>query len=128
MSDGSFVRGTTPPLVIKIKKADLDVTQIDELELTITQLINGVPSSARPVETCKSGFSLIKHLADVTIDAEANTLTYCFTEDETFSFKENDGIALQCRFRVGDNIVATGERRLKAERLLSNRKFDDAST
>lgn len=118
MGDGNFVRGTTPPLVIKLKKTDLLVSEINELELTITQ-----PNKER----CKS-VKMIKHLEDCTIDVEENTLTYFFTEDDTLAFSSDEGIALQCRFKVGDRIVATGEKRIKAERLLSNQKFDGTST
>ena len=54
MATGPILRGTTPPIKIRLKRTDLEVNTIEILELRIWQ----------------EDHELVKHLSDVTIDTD----------------------------------------------------------
>lgn len=64
----SIIRGTNATIQIKIKE-DLDLSTITALELHIFQ----------------AGHPIVKTLSDLTLDAEAQTVTYELTQSESLS-------------------------------------------
>lgn len=112
MDDGRILRGTTPEIVIRPKAVGLDFSQITGVELTF----------------CQGKILLIKGSSDCTIDTEAGTVKYHFLESETLAFdgsKNAPPVEVQLRFKIGEEIVGTGEGIIRFKDLLSNKAFDD---
>lgn len=109
MAKGNLLRGTTPNVIFKFKKDSLDVSEIEAIELTIVQ----------------GNTKYIKDLSQVTVDSEDNSVRYHFTEAETLSFKAKVPVDVQMRFKIGFEIVGTGNVSLIFGELESNKAFDD---
>ncbi|MBO7453603.1 MAG: hypothetical protein J6U54_24990 [Clostridiales bacterium] len=92
MATGPILRGTTPPIKIRLKRTDLEVNTIEILELKIWQ----------------EAHELIKHLSDVTIDTEDNSINYEMTEEETLAFNTKSTAKIRCRFGIGTKRRGTG--------------------
>lgn len=90
----SILQGTTPTLRVRINTEDLLVTDITALELTFRQLANAPQ---------------VKHLNDVTLDAEANRIIYHFTEEETLAFNYSKPLEWQLRIMTTDGEIAGTE-------------------
>ena len=102
----SILQGTTPTLTIAVDQADLQLSEIIELELTFQQ------AQDDPV---------YKHLADVTIDNEANTVSYHFTQEETLTLIPSRQLNWQIRFALPDgNVVGTPIAQIPVSDLISN--------
>ena len=105
MDDGRILRGTTPEIVIRPKAVGLDFSQITGVELTF----------------CQGKILLIKGSSDCTVK-------YHFLESETLAFdgsKNAPPVEVQLRFKIGEEIVGTGEGIIRFKDLLSNKAFDD---
>ena len=101
----SILQGTTPTLTIAVDQDDLQLSEIIELELTFQQVDDPV----------------YKHLADVTIDNEANTVSYHFTQEETLALIPSRMLNWQIRFALPDgNIVGTPIAQITVSDLISN--------
>ena len=102
----SILQGTTPTLTIAVDQNDLLLSNIIELELTFQQ------AQADPV---------YKHMPDVTIDTEANTISYHFTQAETLALIPSRLLNWQIRFALPDgNIVGTPAAQISVSDLISN--------
>lgn len=111
MNEGYVLRGTTPTITIRLKPTDLLVSSIDALELTFSQ-----------------GKTVLKKgLNDCIIDAEENTISYHFLEEETLGFSTVGSVFFQLRFKLGEEIVGTKQSKLLFTDLLSNTKFEDGT-
>lgn len=88
----SILRGTTPDLVIKVKKEDFLVTDVVKLELTVW---NGTRQT-------------IYGLSDVTVDTTENSFGIHFSEEDTLNLDSSKSFKWQmrCMFEDG-NIVGT---------------------
>lgn len=84
-----ILQGTTPSLEIKINTEDFSVGDVIKLELT---MLNG--------ET-----SMTRGLSDMTVDTEANSFTYKFTEAETFALVPKRPLYYQLRFLFADGTI-----------------------
>lgn len=88
----SILQGTTPTLTITIDTDDFAVSDVTKLELT----------------TKHDGTVTSYDLNDVTLDTEANSISYTFTEAETLAMNPDKPLRYQCRFMFSDgSIVGT---------------------
>ena len=104
----AILQGTTPYLRIGIKDSVFQISDVDEIELTLDN----------------AGAKTRKRLADCTIDTENNRLLYHFTEAETLALSLSGHFHFQIRFQIGAEIVGTGERHIDVAELLSGESFD----
>lgn len=101
----SILQGTTPTLIITVDQNDLLLSNIIELELTFQQV----------------GDPVYKHMADVTIDTAANTVSYHFTEEETLALIPTRLLNWQIRFAMPDgNIIGTTIAQISVSDLISD--------
>ena len=99
-----ILQGTTPSLEIKINTEDFSVGDVVKLELTMW---NGDTSA-------KYG------LNDVTVDEDANSIIYRFTEAETLALIPNRSLYYQARFLFADGtIVGTKKEKIEVADLYS---------
>lgn len=99
-----ILQGTTPSLEILVSTDDFLVTDITKLEFLIRY--NMVTDT--------------HGLSDVTIDAEANSIIYTFTEAETLAMVPGKQIKYQLRFMFSDHsIVGTPIMTLEVADLMS---------
>ena len=84
-----ILQGTTPSLEIKINTEDLSVGDVIKLELV---MLNGETTTK-------------KSLSDMTVDTEANSFTYKFTEAETFALVPKRPLYYQLRFLFADGTI-----------------------
>ena len=88
----SILQGTTPTLTLEFEPADLSVANIVGLEFAIKQ----------------QQTVTVYGLSDVTLDAEENTISYTFSEEETLAFVPDILLFVQARVILSDgNIVGT---------------------
>lgn len=98
-----ILQGTTPSLEIKIDPEDFSVGDVTVLELTF-----------------KCGETWTKGLSDVTVDADANSFTYHFTQAETLKLDPRKVLYYQLRFKFQDgSVVGTVKERLNIADLMS---------
>lgn len=101
----SILQGTTPTLTIAVDQDDLLLSDIVELELTFQQV----------------GDPVYKHMPDVTIDTETNTISYHFTQEETLALIPTRLLNWQIRFRMPDgNIIGTTVAQISVSDLISD--------
>lgn len=106
----SILQGTTPSITFNISEDDFAVTDVTKLELVLQ---NG-PTILR------------KGLTDVSVDAEANSITYTFTEAETLALKPQNALNYQLRFAFQDgSIVGTRKASVRVEDLISEAVMSD---
>ena len=99
-----ILQGTTPSIRYPFKKTDLDVTTVTAVELTLEH----------------KGTKTIHGLSDVSVDAEANTITYHFTQAETLALDPFEYLHYQIRCKVTDgNVVGTRKECVKIADLMS---------
>lgn len=100
----SILQGTTPSLAISISAEDFSVSDVTKLELVL-----------------QNGSTVWKKgLTDVTLDAEANSITYTFTESETLQLRPQNSLVYQLRFQFQDgSIVGTKKASLRVDDLIS---------
>jgi hypothetical protein len=98
------MQGTTPTLTLAIDPADFSVSDIVALELAVKQ---------------KNNVTLYS-LADVTLDAEENTISYRFSEIETLTFTPGVWLTVQLRVAFADgNICGSDPMNFGVEDLIS---------
>ena len=103
MSDPmEILDGTTQQLVIKVP-ATVPVANITGIELTFTH----------------KGEKTVYYQDSVTTDAEANTITYNFTEAETLALDPTAGLVWQIRMKSPSGSVGTKPKRIEVITLLS---------
>lgn len=101
----SILQGTTPTLTIAVDQNDLLLSEITDLELAFQQADDPV----------------YKHMSDVSIDTEANTVSYHFTQEETLALIPTRILNWQIRFLLPDgNIVGTPIAQITVSDLISN--------
>ena len=83
-----LIRGTTPTLIVDFSDTEISVTDITQAVLVITQ----------------AGKSRNVFLSDLSVDTEANTISYHFTQAESLALSSGKGLDLQL------DVVANGER------------------
>lgn len=99
-----ILQGTTPKIVIEIDADDLTVGDITKLELGIKH----------------DDVLLIRGLEDVTVDADANSITYALTEAETMAMTPAKYLRVQCRFMLsGGDIIGTEPYLIRVSDLMS---------
>ena len=89
----SILQGTTPTLTLAIDPADFSVSDIVALELAVKQKNN----------------VMLYSLADVTLDAEENTISYRFSEIETLTFIPGVWLTVQLRVCFADGNICGSE-------------------
>lgn len=97
-----ILQGTTPSLTITIPE-EISVSSITALELAFKQMASVT----------------LLHLADVSMDAEANTITYAFTEAQTLALISSAPLMWQLRIETADGIFGTPQGRLNVLDLIS---------
>ncbi len=101
----SILQGTTPTLTIAVDPDDLLLSNIIALELTFQQV----------------GDPVYKYMSDVSIDTEANTISYHFTQEETLALIPTRLLNWQIRFALPDgNIVGTSVAQISVSDLISD--------
>lgn len=99
-----ILQGTTPSLEIKINTEDFSVGDVVKLEMT---MLNGATTAT-------------KSLSDMTVDTEANSFVYKFTEAETLALVPNRPLYYQIRFLFADGtIVGTKPMQIQVANLYS---------
>lgn len=84
-----IMQGTTPELTITIKKTDFLLTDVEKIELVV-----------------QNGNNLTTYTEeDLLLDAEANTVTLAFTEEETAALSRKYQVFVQGRFWLQDGGV-----------------------
>lgn len=96
------LQGTTPSLVIEIPE-QIPVGTITAAELTIKH----------------SGRTTLFHLADLTVDAEDNTISKAFSEQETLALNPVSPLGWQLRIQTPDGIFGTIKQRINVLDLYS---------
>lgn len=97
-----ILQGTTPSLTITIPE-EISVSDITALELAFKQMASVT----------------LLHLTDVSIDTEANTITYAFTEAQTLALIPSAPLMWQLRIETADGIFGTPQGRLNVLDLIS---------
>ena len=101
----SILQGTTPTLTIAVDPADLLLSNINDLELTFQQV----------------GDPVYKHMSDVSIDTDANTISYHFTQEETLALIPTRLLNWQIRFLMPDeNVIGTTIAQINVSDLISD--------
>ena len=101
----SILQGTTPTLTITVNPDDLLLSNILDLELTFQQV----------------GEPVYKHMSDVSIDTEANALSYHFTQEETLALIPTRLLNWQIRFLMPDgNVIGTTIAQINVSDLISD--------
>lgn len=101
-----ILQGTTPTLRL-ILPEDLPVSSLDEVELTLHN----------------AGSTLVKGLADVTLDTEDNAIVYVFSESETLKLSVGTSLVYQLRTRVGSMIQGTKKQAVAVHDLISDKEM-----
>lgn len=101
-----ILQGTTPSLVITIPE-EISVSTITAAELAFKH----------------NGETVLHHLSDLTIDGEANTLTYAFTEEETLALSPAAPLTWQLRIRTADGVFGTTQQRISVLDLISEEEL-----
>lgn len=106
MTGGNILlQGTNPRLTIRVPADKLNLADLDRFELTLAQGTN----------------ISIKTNEDVTIDTEANTVTYQFTQAETLALDPHQPLTWQARFRLqSGDIIGTWASTIKVVDLISS--------
>ena len=100
-----ILQGTTPTLTIGFNTADLLLSNVSALELTFDQMDDPV----------------YKHLEDVTIDTDANSISYHFTQEETLALLPTRVLNWQVRLLMLDgNIIGTTKAQISVADLISD--------
>lgn len=97
-----ILQGTTPTFTITIPE-EIPVSNITAAELAFKQ----------------SGTVWIYHLSDLIIDAEDNTISKAFAEDETLALNPTAPLSWQLRIRTADGIFGTPQARINVLDLIS---------
>lgn len=97
-----ILQGTTPKLVIEIPDT-CPLTSVTDIELTMKHC----------------GQKTIYGLADVTLDTEANTVTYAFTEAQTLALDPKADLIWQLRLKTASEIVGTLPSKVRVYDLIS---------
>lgn len=99
-----ILQGTTPTLTITVNADELLLSDVTEIELTF-----------------QSGTTVTqKAMTDLTIDTEANTMAYTFTEAETLALSSTAMLIWQARFKLQSGaIVGTVKKSIKVIDLIS---------
>lgn len=99
-----ILQGTTPSIEIVIDTDDFSVSDVTALEFTIKH--NGAVS--------------IYSLDDVTVDTDANSFIYTFSEAATLALNPDKSLKYQLRFMFSDgSILGTKIMRLQVADLIS---------
>lgn len=105
-----ILQGTTPSLEIKISTNDFLVTDVLMLEFVMNHNLNNYTYG----------------LEDVTVDSEANSFIYEFTEAETLALVPGKPIRYQLRFKFADgSIVGTPIMSLQVSDLISQEAMSE---
>ena len=97
-----LLQGTTPDLVVRIPSI-IPVASIDKIELTFLH---------------RSKKTILGN-ADVSLDAEENTITYVFPERFTLALDPNQKMFWQLRLYVGNRVFGTKKKEISIEDLIS---------
>lgn len=97
-----ILQGTTPSLTITIPE-EISVSSITALELAFKQMASVT----------------LLHMADVSIDTEANTITYTFSETQTLALIPSAPLMWQLRIETADGIFGTPQNRINVLDLIS---------
>lgn len=97
-----ILQGTTPSLTITIPE-EISVDEITALELAFKQMASVT----------------LLHMADVSLDAEANSITYSFTQAQTLALIPSAPLMWQLRIQTADGIFGTPQGRLNVLDLIS---------
>ena len=104
----SILQGTTPTLTIAIDPTDFSVGDIVALELAVKQKTNVT----------------LYGLSDVTVDPDANTISYTFTQAETLAFVPGVWLTVQLRVCFADgNICGSEPMNFNVEDLISTEEL-----
>lgn len=101
-----ILQGTTPSLTITIPE-EISVSSITALELAFKQMASVT----------------LLHMADVSMDAEANTITYAFTEAQTLALSPSAPLMWQLRIETADGIFGTPQSRINVLDLISQEEL-----
>lgn len=101
-----ILQGTTPSLSITIPE-EISVTSITALELAFKQM----------------GSVMLLHMADVSLDAEANSITYSFTQAQTLALIPSAPLMWQLRIETVDGIFGTPQSRINVLDLISQEEL-----
>lgn len=100
----SILQGTTPSITFNISEEDFAVSDVTKLELVFSN----------------NGKTETKGLSDVTLDADANSITYTFTEAETLALAPTARLYYQLRFGFADgSIIGTKKASIDVSDLIS---------
>lgn len=100
-----ILQGTTPTLTITVNPDELLLSDVTEIELTFQ---SGAQTPTK------------KGMTDLTIDTEANTMAYTFTETETLALSASSMLIWQARFKLQSGvIVGTVKKSIKVIDLIS---------
>jgi hypothetical protein len=101
----NILQGTTPTITISIDPTDFSVSDVIALEFTTKQ---------------KNNIS-VYGLQDVTVDTNANTVSYTFSQAETLAFIPDVLLSVQLRFMFADgSIVGTNRMNFNIDDLISS--------
>ena len=99
-----ILQGTTPGIELTFATTDFLVSEVVACEFAIKNMDH-----------------LSLHgLDEVTLDAEANSITYHFTQAETLALDPRDSLRYQCRVKLAeDRVIGTEEAVIAVKRLMS---------
>lgn len=90
-----ILQGTTPTLVIELNKEDVLLDSIDQIELVFHQV--------------GQAFT-VKTKDDCVLNAEDNTVSYRFTEEETLAMKPGKPLFYQMRMKTDAGTILGTEK------------------
>ena len=90
-----ILQGTTPTLVIELNKEDVLLNSVDQIELVFHQV--------------GQAFT-VKSENDCVLNAEDNTVSYHFTEEETLAMKPGKPLVYQMRLKTNTGEILGTEK------------------
>ena len=92
----AILQGTTPLFVIPFANTGISVSDFDKAELTLTS----------------KGQKVTHYLDEMVADAEENTLSYHFSEEETLALQKNESMMWQIFVKIDSEVYGTDSARI----------------
>ena len=101
----NILQGTTPTLIIRVKKTDILLENVTAIELAFQQW---------------SKNAIIKSGEDLMVDYEENVIAYHFTQQETLDLLPRNDLTWQLRLKtIGGEVFGTKASRFDVSDLIS---------
>lgn len=95
-------KGSTPTLTMNVSGIELD--KVDYIQVTLKQ--DDIPL-------------IVKENADIIKDMETSTIYFKLTQEQTLSLNDKEAVAIQCKFKSGEEVIVSDIVRLAVDEVLN---------